>query len=83
MTKFLSNADAFPCVYKSDSQIAICMEYCEGGSLDAIYRRIKERQGRTGEKVLGKIAEAVSSVLSSLQDMADVTRTMLRRYSVV
>ncbi|CAD6583755.1 MAG: Protein kinase C signaling pathway involved MAPKK protein [Cyphobasidiales sp. Tagirdzhanova-0007] len=43
----------------SDSQIAICMEYCEGGSLDAIYRRIKERQGRTGEKVLGKVAEAV------------------------
>lgn len=35
------------------------MEYCEGGSLDAIYRRIKERQGRTGEKVLGKVAEAV------------------------
>jgi hypothetical protein len=35
------------------------MEYCEGGSLDAIYRRIKERKGRTGEKVLGKVAEAV------------------------
>jgi len=36
------------------------MEYCEGGSLDAIYRRIKQRKGRTGEKVLGKVAEAVS-----------------------
>lgn len=44
---------------QSDSQIAIMMEYCEGGSLDAIYRRIKQRQGRTGEKVLGKVAEAV------------------------
>jgi mitogen-activated protein kinase kinase len=35
------------------------MEYCEGGSLDAIYKQIKRRQGRTGEKILGKVAEAV------------------------
>lgn len=40
-------------------EIAICMEYCEGGSLDVIYKRIKERKGRTGEKVLGKMAESV------------------------
>lgn len=44
----------------SDSSIAIFMEYCEGGSLDAIYKNVSKRQGRIGEKVLGKIAESVS-----------------------
>ncbi|RGB43560.1 kinase-like domain-containing protein [Rhizophagus diaphanus] len=43
----------------SDSSIAIFMEYCEGGSLDAIYKNVSKRQGRIGEKVLGKIAESV------------------------
>jgi len=58
----------------SDSQIAIIMEYCEGGSLDAIYRRIKERQGRTGEKVLGKVAEAVLHGLVYLHDRKIIHR---------
>jgi hypothetical protein len=44
------------------------MEYCEGGSLDAIYKQIKKRQGRTGEKVLGKVAEAVLNGLVYLHD---------------
>lgn len=35
------------------------MEYCEAGSLETIYKRIKVMNGRTGEKVLGKIAESV------------------------
>lgn len=39
--------------------ISIAMEFCEGGSLDSIYRMVKSRGGRTGEKVLGKIAEGV------------------------
>ncbi|GBB87168.1 hypothetical protein RclHR1_13600003 [Rhizophagus clarus] len=43
----------------SDSSIAIFMEYCEGGSLDAIYKNVSKRQGRIGEKILGKIAESV------------------------
>lgn len=59
---------------QSDSQIAICMEYCEGGSLDAIYRRIKERQGRTGEKVLGKVAESVLKGLSYLHERKIIHR---------
>jgi mitogen-activated protein kinase kinase len=36
------------------------MEYCEGGSLDAIYKNVSKRQGRIGEKILGKIGESVS-----------------------
>ncbi|RIA83829.1 kinase-like domain-containing protein [Glomus cerebriforme] len=43
----------------SDSSIAIFMEYCEGGSLDAIYKNVSKRQGRIGEKILGKIGESV------------------------
>lgn len=58
----------------SESQIAIVMEYCEGGSLDAIYRRIKERKGRTGEKVLGKVAESVLHGLVYLQDRKIIHR---------
>ena len=44
---------------QNDTQIGICMEYCEAGSLETIYKRIKAMNGRTGEKVLGKIAESV------------------------
>ena len=42
---------------KSSSTISIAMEFCEGGSLDSVYREVKKLGGRTGEKVLGKIAE--------------------------
>ena len=58
----------------SESQIVIVMEYCEGGSLDAIYRRIKERKGRTGEKVLGKVAESVLHGLVYLHDRKIIHR---------
>jgi len=37
------------------------MEYCEAGSLDTLYKKVKAHGWRTGEKVLGKIAESVSS----------------------
>lgn len=36
------------------------MEYCEGGSLEVLYKKVKANGWRTGEKVLGKIAESVS-----------------------
>lgn len=48
--------------------IEICMEFCEGGSLDAIYKRVKARNGRTGEKILGKVAECVLKGLDYLHD---------------
>ncbi|CAG8531303.1 14892_t:CDS:2 [Funneliformis caledonium] len=43
----------------SNSSIAIYMEYCEGGSLDAIYKNVSKREGRIGEVILGKIGESV------------------------
>ncbi|MCJ1479482.1 Protein kinase C signaling pathway involved MAPKK protein [Lambiella insularis] len=50
----------------SSGVISIAMEYCEGGSLDGVYREVKKLGGRIGEKVLGKIAEGVLSGLTYL-----------------
>lgn len=46
--------------------IEICMEPCEGGSLDTIYKKVKARNGLTGEKILGKVAECVLKGLDYL-----------------
>ncbi|KAI4101168.1 MAG: hypothetical protein L6R37_005090 [Teloschistes peruensis] len=50
----------------SSGTISIAMEYCEGGSLDGVYREVKKLGGRTGEKVLGKVAEGVLNGLTYL-----------------
>lgn len=51
----------------AESSIFIAMEFCEGGSLDSVYREVKRLGGRTGEKVLGKVAEGVLNGLTYLQ----------------
>ncbi|KID90971.1 MAP kinase kinase 1 [Metarhizium guizhouense ARSEF 977] len=58
----------------STATISIAMEFCEGGSLDSIYREVKLQDGRTGEKVLGKIAEGVLRGLTYLH-----TRRIIHR----
>jgi mitogen-activated protein kinase kinase len=50
------------------------MEFCEGGSLDSIYREVKKLGGRTGEKVLGKIAEGVLNGLTYLHSKKIIHR---------
>ncbi|KAJ1017912.1 hypothetical protein NDA13_006523 [Ustilago tritici] len=57
-----------------DTSIAICMEYAEAGSLDAIYKKVKSRNGRTGEKVLGKVAECVLKGLGYLHERKIIHR---------
>ncbi|KAK6335312.1 Protein kinase C signaling pathway involved MAPKK protein [Orbilia javanica] len=59
---------------ETSATISIAMEYCEGGSLDAIYREIKRLGGRTGEKVLGKIAEGVLEGLTYLHSKKIIHR---------
>ncbi|CAK7568110.1 MAG: Protein kinase C signaling pathway involved MAPKK protein [Sporothrix epigloea] len=54
--------------------ISIAMEFCEGGSLDGIYREVKRLGGRTGEKVLGKIAEGVLHGLTYLHSKKIIHR---------
>lgn len=44
----------------SSSEVKVLMEICEGRSLEAVGKRIKELGGRVGEKVAGRIAEGVS-----------------------
>lgn len=50
------------------------MEFCEGGSLDSIYKEVKRLGGRTGEKVLGKIAEGVLRGLTYLHSKKIIHR---------
>ncbi|KAI9230814.1 MAG: kinase-like domain-containing protein [Piptocephalis tieghemiana] len=57
-----------------EDDIAICMEHCDGGSLDGIYKRIRDRQARIGEGVLGKIAQAVLEGLVYLHQQRIIHR---------
>ncbi|KAK9244907.1 kinase-like domain-containing protein [Lipomyces tetrasporus] len=61
-------------VNSHNASISIAMEYCEGGSLDAIYHHVSSRGGRIGERVLGKIAEGVLSGLSYLHERRIIHR---------
>ena len=58
----------------STGTISIAMEYCEGGSLDSVYREVKKLGGRTGEKVLGKVAEGVLNGLTYLHGLKIIHR---------
>lgn len=58
----------------STATISIAMEFCEGGSLDSIYKEVKKLGGRTGEKVLGKVAEGVLHGLTYLHSKKIIHR---------
>lgn len=62
---------------KSTGTISIAMEFCEGGSLDSIYKEVKKLGGRTGEKVLGKVAEGVLNGLTYLHSRKIIHRGMV------
>jgi mitogen-activated protein kinase kinase len=61
---------------KSTGTISIAMEFCSGGSLDGIYKEVKKLGGRTGEKVLGKVAEGVLNGLTYLHSRKIIHRGM-------
>ncbi|TFY74154.1 hypothetical protein EWM64_g9858 [Hericium alpestre] len=50
----------------SSSEIKVVMEVCEGKSLEAVGKRIKERGARVGEKVAGRLAEGILQGLAYL-----------------
>ncbi|KAL2886549.1 MAP kinase kinase MKK1/SSP32 [Ceratocystis lukuohia] len=58
----------------STATISIAMEFCEGGCLDSIYKEVKRLGGRTGEKVLGKIAEGILGGLTYLHSRRIIHR---------
>jgi len=43
----------------SSSEVKVMMEFCAGGSLEAVSKSIKKRGGRISERVAGRIAEGV------------------------
>ena len=46
----------------SHTELNILMEFAEGGSLEAVGKRIRERGAIVGEKIAGRIAEGVSTL---------------------
>ncbi|KAJ2481977.1 Protein kinase C signaling pathway involved MAPKK protein [Coemansia sp. RSA 2131] len=54
--------------------IAICMEYCEGGSLESVYKRVAKLNAQIGEGVLGKVALAVLRGLVQLHSFRVIHR---------
>ena len=52
----------------SSSEVKVLMEICEGGSLEAVGKRINDGRGRIAEKVAGRIAEGVGAFVSYTQD---------------
>lgn len=57
----------------SSSEIKILLEYCEGGSLEAVGMRIKERGAIVGEKIAGRLAEGVCNQILEEKNVLDST----------
>ncbi|KAJ7079109.1 STE/STE7 protein kinase [Mycena belliarum] len=58
----------------SSSEVKILMEFCEGGSLEAVGKRIKERNAIVGEKIAGRLAEGVLQGLAYLHTKRTIHR---------
>ncbi|KAF8984390.1 Protein kinase C signaling pathway involved MAPKK protein [Entomortierella lignicola] len=69
--------------YMEDDELAICMEYCEGGSMEAVYRRVAEKGMKISESILGKISEAVLNGLVYLHKMHHVIHRDLKPSNIV
>lgn len=63
--------------------VSLTLRSLLGGSLDSIYKQIRARGGRTGEKILGKVAEAVLNGLVYLHDRKIIHRGELLRDSLL
>ena len=55
----------------SSSEVKILMEFGEGGSLESVGKRIRERGAIVGEKIAGRIAEGVSVFARASQTLTD------------
>jgi len=58
----------------SSSEVKILMEFCEGGSLESVAKRIKERGAVVGEKITGRLAEGVLQGLAYLHTQKTIHR---------
>ena len=57
----------------SSSEVKIVMEDCEGGSLEAVGKKITERGAVVGEKIAGRLAEGVSWLFKKCSYMLQLT----------
>ncbi|ORE06736.1 Protein kinase C signaling pathway involved MAPKK protein [Rhizopus azygosporus] len=57
-----------------DTTVSLCMEYCEAGSLEDIYKRARDLGGVIGEPVLERIAESVCKGLVYLHSKRVIHR---------
>ncbi|EED81681.1 candidate kinase [Postia placenta Mad-698-R] len=58
----------------SSSEVKVLMEFCEGGSLESVGKRMKEIGGRVGEKVAGRLAEGILQGLAYLHKLKTIHR---------
>jgi len=58
----------------SSSEVKILMEFCEGGSLEAVGKRIRDRGAVVGEKIAGRLAEGVLQGLAYLHTKKTIHR---------
>ncbi|KAF8639562.1 hypothetical protein AX17_001464 [Amanita inopinata Kibby_2008] len=58
----------------STSEIKILMEYCEGGSLEAVCKQIKERGAVVGEMIAARLAEGILQGLAYLHSKKTIHR---------
>ncbi|KAJ2914377.1 hypothetical protein MD484_g6028, partial [Candolleomyces efflorescens] len=58
----------------SHTELNILMEFAEGGSLEAVGKRIRERGAIVGEKIAGRIAEGVLQGLAYLHSKRTIHR---------
>ncbi|KAF9568051.1 kinase-like protein [Agrocybe pediades] len=58
----------------SSSEVKILLEYGEGGSLEAVGKRIKERGAIVGEKIAGRLAEGILQGLAYLHTKKTIHR---------
>ncbi|KAI8142755.1 kinase-like domain-containing protein [Fennellomyces sp. T-0311] len=57
-----------------DTTLSLCIEFCEAGSLEDIYKRARDLGGVIGEPVLERIAESVCKGLVYLQSQRVIHR---------
>ncbi|KIK67186.1 hypothetical protein GYMLUDRAFT_37248 [Collybiopsis luxurians FD-317 M1] len=58
----------------SSSEVKILMDYSEGGSLETVGKRIKERNAIVGEKIAGRLAEGILQGLAYLHTKQTIHR---------
>ena len=67
----------------SSSEVKIVMEICEGGSLEAVGKKIKERGAVVGEKIAGRLAEGVSLFFMSYIFVVKLINNVSRFFKVL